>query len=252
MRFESLDKQLRVYETTNDISVLPNIYMVARLDGKGFTRLTKEIHDFEKPFSDRFRDYMIETTKHLMCSDFNFVFGYTQSDEISLLFSLKEAVYRRKLRKLHSVLAGEASAKFSLCLGDVAVFDCRISQLPSKELVQDYFRWRNEDAFRNALSAYCYWTLRKNGMDYKKATSKLEGLSISDKNELLFENGINFNAVPNWQKRGVGFYWKEIEKEGVNPKTNEIQKSKKRILEIDVELPKGDDFSALLNKIVKE
>ncbi len=35
---------------------------------------------------------------------------------------------------------------FSLKLGQPACFDCRISQLPTAELVVDYFRWRNEDA----------------------------------------------------------------------------------------------------------
>ena len=57
-----------------------------------------------------------------------------------------EQQFQRKLRKLNSVLAGEASAKFSLLLGDVACFDCRISQLPNVELVCDYFRWRSADA----------------------------------------------------------------------------------------------------------
>jgi hypothetical protein len=126
--------------------------MVARLDGRSFTRLTKEIHQFEAPFDARFRDMMLATAEHLMAGcGFNFVYGYTQSDEISLLFALDENAFQRKLRKLHSVLSGEASAKFSLLLGAVAVFDCRISQLPTVELVIDYFRWRNEDAHRNAL-----------------------------------------------------------------------------------------------------
>ena len=99
---------------------------------------------------------MIETVRHLMNCGFKFTYGYTQSDEISLLFSHEENSFGRKLRKLDSILAGEASAKFSLLLGDVASFDCRISQLPTKELVRDYFRWRNEDAFRNALNAQAH------------------------------------------------------------------------------------------------
>ena len=32
MKFDELDKQLRVYETLNDRYVLPGIFMVARLD----------------------------------------------------------------------------------------------------------------------------------------------------------------------------------------------------------------------------
>lgn len=37
--------------------------MVARIDGRGFTKLTKERHDFARPFDERFRDLMIETTR---------------------------------------------------------------------------------------------------------------------------------------------------------------------------------------------
>jgi tRNA(His) 5'-end guanylyltransferase len=82
------------------------------------------------------------------------------SDEMSLLFHPNENAFGRKIRKYNSILAGECSAKFSLLLNDLACFDCRISQLPLESDVIDYFRWRNEDAHRNALNSYCYWTLR--------------------------------------------------------------------------------------------
>ena len=62
-----------------------------------------------------------------MTCGFNMLYGFTESDEISLLFSPDENSFGRKLRKLISILAGEASAKFSLRLGDMACFDCRIS-----------------------------------------------------------------------------------------------------------------------------
>src|SRR5690349_12772773 len=138
MKFDELDKQMRVFETAHDICVLPQVYMVARIDGRSFTRLTKEVHKFEAPFDVRMRDMMAETTKHLMTCGFNVVFGYTQSDEISLLFHPEVNAFDRKLRKYNSILAGEASAKFSLLLGDVAAFDSRISELPTISLVCDY------------------------------------------------------------------------------------------------------------------
>src|SRR4051794_32230141 len=174
MKFDELDTQMRIYETTHDQCVLPGIYMVARLDGRSFTRLTKEVHQFDAPFDERFRDMMVETTEYLMTSSgFRFTYGYTESDEISLLFANDENRFNRKLRKLITLLAGEASARFSLLLGAVGVFDCRISELPTAQHVVDYFRWRNEDAHRNALNAHCYWTLRKQGFDAAGATAKL-------------------------------------------------------------------------------
>ena len=251
MKFKDLDSRMRIFESANDVMVLPNMSMVARLDGRSFTRLTKEVQQFEAPFDERFRDLMVETTKHLMDCGFKMIYGYTESDEISLLFEYNEGSFSRKLRKLNSILAGEASAKFSVLLNDIGVFDCRISQLPTKGDVIDYFRWRNQDAVRNSLNAYCYWTLRKNGKSYRQASKQLENLKVSDKNELLYQYGINFNDVPNWQKRGIGFYWEDYEKEGFNPKTQETVKTMRRRLKVDYDLPMKEAYTDFLLKIIE-
>ena len=114
MKFDDLDKRMRVFETAHDHCVLPGLFIVARLDGRGFTRLTKDVHTFEAPFDKRFRDHMVATASHLMDCGFNLIYGYTESDEISLLFHPVDHSFSRKTRKLISVIAGEASAKFSL------------------------------------------------------------------------------------------------------------------------------------------
>lgn len=250
MKFDELDKRLRVYETAHDFCVPPNIYMVARIDGRGFTKLTKETHAFERPFDEKFRDLMIETVKHLMNCGFKVIYGFTESDEISLLFDLHINAFSRKLRKYNSVLAGEASAKFSVLLGDIGVFDCRISQLLRKQDVIDYFRWRNEDAHRNALNAHCYWLLREQGKTPKEATKQIEGKSTAFKNELLFENGINFNELPSWQKRGIGFYWHEFDKFGWNPVKNEEVISKRQEIKVDLEIPMGDEYNRFIEELL--
>jgi tRNA(His) guanylyltransferase len=59
MKFDELDAKMRVFETAHDLCVLPGIYMVARLDGRRFTRLTKEVQKFEAPFDPRFRDLIL-------------------------------------------------------------------------------------------------------------------------------------------------------------------------------------------------
>jgi tRNA(His) guanylyltransferase len=252
MKFDELDDKMRVFETAHDLCVLPGLYMVARLDGRSFTRLTKEVHQFEAPFDVRFRDMMLATAEHLMTGcGFNFVYGYTQSDEISLLFALDDNSFQRKLRKLISVLSGEASAKFSLLLGAVAVFDCRICELPSVDLVVDYFRWRNEDAHRNALNAHGYWLLRKKGQTVNEATAAMSGLSVAQKNELLFQHGVNFNDLPLWQKRGSGLYWEEYERLAENPVTGEKVTAQRRRVRRELELPMKDDYSAFLCKLLK-
>ncbi len=246
MKFDDLDLKMRHFETQHDRCVPAGIYMVARLDGRGFTKLTKEVHQFEAPFDRRFRDYMTETLRHLFSCSINIVFGYTESDEISLLFHLDEAAFSRKARKYNSVLAGEASAKFSLLIGDIGVFDCRISELPSRELVVDYFRWRSEDAHRNALNAYCYWRLRQNGLAKTAATAKIERLGTADKKSLLLELGVDFDQLPAWQKRGIGVYWGTVEKEGYNPISKTKLLVSRRELRLEYELPHGENFDRLL------
>lgn len=246
MNFDDLDKKMRVYEQSIDQTILPELYMVARLDGRSFSRLTKETCDFDAPFDLRFRDMMINTVKTLMDCGFRVVYGFTESDEISLLFHKDENTFGRKVRKYNSILAGVASAAFSLQLGQVAALDCRLVPLPSVERVRDYFLWRQEDAHRNALNAHCYWKLRKEGWDVQKATAYLEGKSIAFKNELLMQRGINFNDLPAWQKRGVGIWWQEVEKVGFNPITGTEVKTTRRALFTQTELPLGEKYADLL------
>ena len=130
MTFSDLDRTMRIYEQSLDQVLLPELYLAARLDGNRFTRLTRELCRFEAPFDVRFRDMMVETVKILMNYGFRIIYGYTQSDEISLLFHPEEDSFGRKVRKYNSLLAGAASAAFSIQLGSHAVFDCRMIPLP--------------------------------------------------------------------------------------------------------------------------
>jgi tRNA(His) 5'-end guanylyltransferase len=246
MNFDELDKKMRVYEQSLDQVILPETYMVARLDGRGFTRLTKEICKFEAPFDERFRGLMVNTVEALMDCGFRIAYGFTESDEISLLFVPGDETFGRKVRKYNSTLAGEASAAFSLALGKVATFDCRIVPLPNVEKVRDYFLWRQEDAHRNSLNSYCYWTLRKEGKSVQEATAMLEGQSVSFKNELLFSRGINFDKLPSWQKRGIGIWREQYEKEGFNPLKNEKEVAVRNRLKVEYELPLGAAYGDLI------
>ena len=252
MIFEDLDAKMRVYEQSLDQVLLPELYMVARLDGNRFTRLTKEICAFEAPFDTRFRDMMAETVKALMNYGFRVIYGFTESDEISLLFHPDEDTFGRKVRKYNSLLAGAASAAFSQQLGKLAIFDCRMVPLPTVERVQDYFLWRQEDAHRNSLNAHCYWMLRKQGKNVAEATKMLEGQSVAFKNELLFQNGINFDKLPSWQKRGIGVYWKTYEKQGFNPITGQTETATRRSLTVDSELPLREAYADFIASLLKK
>ncbi|MEI8258111.1 MAG: tRNA(His) guanylyltransferase Thg1 family protein [Deltaproteobacteria bacterium] len=250
MKFEQLDRRMRVFETAHDHCVLPGVHMVARIDGRSFSHLTRVAQKFDAPYDVRFRDYMVAALQHVMGCGFSTLYGYTQSDEMSVLFRRDESTFGRKLRKFDSILAGEASARFSLDLGAPAAFDCRVSQLPTDQDVVDYFRWRHEDAARNALNGHSYWLLRGQGLDDHAATLKLSGVSVAGRNELLFRHGINFNDVPAWQKRGVGVYWVPTETPGTDPRTGAVTTSTRRQLTVDLELPMKDAYDEFVRAIV--
>ncbi len=250
MKFEDLDTRMRIFETAYDHCVLPEVFIVVRLDGRGFTRQTKDVWKLDAPFDIRFRDIMLETTEHVFDCGFSAVYGYTQSDEISLLLRRDDSTFGRKTRKLVSVLAGEASARFTLSMGSLACFDARICQLPTEALVRDYFLWRQADAHRNALNAHCYWLLRKNGRSAQAATNQLLGLTVAEKNEFLFQNGVNFNELPAWQKRGSAVYWESYQKAAVNPKTGEAVLASRRRIAHDLELPIGESYAVFIEQFV--
>ena len=219
MKFTDFDKQMRVFENnTDNNTVLNGMYIIARLDGRNFHDWIR-IFEYERPFDKDFRDLMVMTTINLMTnSGFKIIYGYTQSDEISLLFDFNDQTFNRKIRKIDSVLASCCTAYFNKSAKtDIpAMFDCRTIALPRKEDILDYFLWRQEDASRNALNNYCYWLLRSLGNSKGQATSMLNKKSVSDKNELLFKYHINYNDKPNWEKRGIGVYYTTTLKEGYN------------------------------------
>ncbi|WP_405307052.1 tRNA(His) guanylyltransferase Thg1 family protein [Methanobrevibacter sp.] len=252
MRFDDFDMEMRQYEESLDQYVPEEDYIVVRLDGRSFTRLTKRVCKFKAPFDERFRDLMTGTVKSLMESGFKIVYGYTESDEISLLFHPGENTFSRKVRKINSTLSGEASAAFSLKIGQIATFDSRVVPLPNKKRVGDYFRWRQEDSQRNALNGYCYWTLRDEGKTASQASKVLNGKGPKFKKELLAERGIDFDAVANWQKYGCGIYYKDVEREGFNPVKNEKVIVKRRELFVDMEIPYGVEYRDYVLKFLDE
>lgn len=250
MKFDEFDAEMRQYELSLDQYIADDDYIVVRLDGRTFTKLTREICKFEAPFDIKFRDMMVETVKSLMSCGFRIVYGYSESDEISLLFHKDDHSFGRKVRKLTSVLAGQASAVFSMQLGRIAVFDARVIPLPSIELVKDYFIWRQEDAKRNALNAYCYWILRKDGYSAGKAGDMVKGKSLEEKLELLGSYGIDFEAVPSWQKHGFGVTFKNVVKEGYNPVTDSTTETIRRVLDVDFDLKTKNEYGNYLSNLI--
>lgn len=246
MQFDDLDERLRVFERIGDDPLATEGQLVARLDGRGFTKLTKDRLELSKPFDPRFRDVMIATTRHLMHAGLEVLYAYTQSDEISLWFAPDERSFGRKPRKLLSVLAGEASASFSLAQNVIGVFDCRLALLPDVNHVCDYFRWRQQDAIRNAMIGHVYWRLRGQGLSPRRATSEMTGLGHAALGKRLLEFGVEFDSLPSWERCGVGQRWVRVEREGVDPRTGTTVATERRQIQLDLELPTGEAYAEYL------
>jgi tRNA(His) 5'-end guanylyltransferase len=241
------EKYMREFEDICQSRFLPKVYIAVRLDGRSFSSLTNTM-DAKKPFDDRFQCIMSTVTYHLMRdSGFNIVYGYHQSDEISLLFKFDVYSFDRRISKYISILSSLSSSLFTKHSGQVVSFDCRIIQLPTINEVVDYFQWRQEDAARNCLNGYCYWKLREK-FSQKHVVKFLNKKNAAELQEILFQEGINYNDISSWKKRGIGFYWVEKEKEGKNPMTGESVLAKRKTIYEDKELQYGCDYS----KFIKE
>lgn len=249
MKTDDLEQKMRALEYFHTAKVLPDTWIILRVDGHSFSRFTEQ--RFEKPFDQRFHDLMFQTSSALV-EHLNGVYAYTESDEISVLLPPAWDLFSREHEKLVSLSAGIASAAFTLGIGAPAHFDSRVWIGVNPGLVIDYFRWRQADATRCALNGWCYWTLRKNGLTVNQATQSLIGKTVAYKNELLFQNGINFNNLPSWQRRGSGVYWETYNKEGFNPITGETVIARRRKIKLDSDIPMGLDYNRFLQRFLSQ
>jgi tRNA(His) guanylyltransferase len=247
MDSNELEQAMRDLEYFHHLRCLPGAWIVLRLDGRGFSKLTAS--QFDKPFDIRFRDVMYQTCKALL-EELQGIYGYTESDEISLLFHRDWNLFDREVENLVSISASIASATFTLARQQAAHFDSRIWLGVDPSQVIDYFRWRQEDAARCALNGWCHWSLVKEGKTPAEAMAVLSGQSAAFKNELLFQRGINFNELPLWQRRGTGMYWETYEKAGYDPVRQVEVAAVRRRLKIDETLPMKEAYGALIQAIL--
>ena len=111
MRPDEFERRMRALECFHTLRFVPGAWLILRLDGRGFSRLTES--RFEKPFDPRFHDAMVQTAQ-VDLEDLQGLYAYTESDEISVLFSRDWALFDRELEKVVSISAGLASAAFAL------------------------------------------------------------------------------------------------------------------------------------------
>lgn len=200
---DNLGDRMRLYEQAEAGRMcLPLLPVLARLDGKCFHNLTRNL---ERPYDKRFSDLMIDTTKQLV-DESNARLGYTQSDEINLVFysdNIKsEIFFNGKIQKMVSVLSSMATAYLNQKLPDylpdntkhIALFDCRIWTVPNLVEAANAILWREQDATKNSISMAAQSVY---------STKQLHGKSGGEQQEMLFVKGINWNDYPAFFKRGT-------------------------------------------------
>lgn len=229
-------RRMRDYERSTDHAVPSGQYVVARLDGRGFSKLTRE-QGFQHPFDPAFRAAMVSTTQHLMKCGPQVILGYTQSDEISLLFHPECRSFGRRSAKLLSVLAGEASAVLSLALGVPSVFDCRLSCLPSRLLAVEYFQWRIADSVRNSLQARAHDALRASGHSVREAHRRLSGMKARELQALSHQGSGGADQPPTDHDRGTGIWWVEVARDENQTDLRSPPTATRRVLHVDPALP---------------
>jgi tRNA(His) guanylyltransferase len=167
-------------------------YAVIRFDGKNFSTFTKR---FEKPYDLNFMGVMDEVTRKMAATIPGAIAGYTQSDEISIVFSdlageNSQMWFGGRVDKMLSIGAATVTALFMQALkfdgvGQIPVFDARVHTLADVDEVDEYVRWRRFDAQKNAV------TMAANVLHSHKSL-----MSVSSKDRLRLLEGTPYEKLP--------------------------------------------------------
>lgn len=216
------------YESAPKIHLMHRCPVAIKLDGRAFHTFTK---GFQKPFDEILMKSMQETMQYLCENIQGCVFGYTQSDEITLILVdyknlTSTAWFDYDVQKVCSIAASMATMAFNkafeknvksfdllLAYNDYgddteenrklldiynkavdkgAMFDCRCFNIP-KEEVANLIYWRQLDAMRNSVQA-----VGQANFSHKE----LQGKSCADIKEMLKEKGIDWDSLSLEYQRG--------------------------------------------------
>ena len=232
---DELGTRMKEFYEARARTYLPRRTPVAiRIDGKAFHTFTR---GFQKPFDEVLGNAMVRTMEYLCKNIQGCVFGYTQSDEITLLLVdykqlNSEAWFDYQVQKMCSIAASMATMAFnryineefnrwfdkastcehthSMSIGDWnlyhsyaksiekgAMFDARVFSIPKEEATNLVY-WRQLDATRNSIQMVGQANFSHNELQGKSCNA------IQDM--LLTQRDINWNDYPTHWKRGVA--WK--------------------------------------------
>lgn len=245
------------YEEVSKTRLVRRMPVAIRIDGRAFHTFTR---GFEKPFDMILVKSMQYTTKWLCENIQGCVFGYTQSDEITLILvdyqNLESSAwFDYEVQKLCSIAASMATMKFNQifqinCAPIIeagewnsyiearykacqkgAMFDARCFNIP-KEEVTNLIYWRQLDAIRNSIQM-----VGQDNFSHKY----LQGLSCNDiKQELRKKADCqNWEDYPIFLQRGTAVRKEYLSRQDLV--TGEIIDTKEWIIDVNMPILKGED-----------
>lgn len=257
---DDLGKRMKEnYENRSSTYLTRRTPVIIRLDGKAFHTFTR---GFEKPFDKILMKTMQETMKYCCENIEGCVFGYTQSDEISLLLVdykrfNTNAWFDYRVQKVASISAslatlefnrlfdqevqelwstpikGEIASPYLKAVNKGALFDSRCFNIP-KEEVYNYFYWRQIDAVRNSIEM-----VGQANFSHKELHKK----TCNDIQDMLHkQKGINWNDFPTDCKQGSCCY-----KESYINIDKDIKTERSKWI-IDHEIPKFNIYRGYIEK----
>lgn len=152
----------------------------ARLDGKGFSKLTKGM---KRPFDETFTDIMVSVATTLFETTRADV-AYVQSDEISLYWKPMDVMdFSGRKEKWVGELSGLATAAimkeifhhFPDRVDKLPRFDCRVFNVNDED-AQKFFFWRFLDCRKNSVSMVAYSRFSHKSLKYATTEDRIQRL----------------------------------------------------------------------------
>jgi tRNA(His) guanylyltransferase len=228
MQTKSLGDRMKEYESVPRTYLMRRTPVIIRLDGKAFHTYTRRA---AKPYSEDLHFLRKKTLMYLVNNIQGCIFGYSQSDEISLVLKdwqtlNTEAWFDNNVQKIVSVAASICTAQWNfqkqLLMGmeglpNIAEFDARAWNVPREEAI-NYLLWRQQDWERNSvqmLASSIYSQKQLHGVSARNMKTMVEK-----------DHGIVWGDLEPWKKQGEFYHRGKVD---IEPEIN--IKASRRVLE---------------------
>lgn len=207
-----LQRSCERYENYNDGFILPDTFLVVRLDAHRYGDWSA--FGDEYPTGPASTKAFLITARALMSATFRVVLSYAHGDEISLVVDPTENTNPLRRSKLISAFSSAAAIHFFKAAGLPALFDTKVSELTSVEKLVEYLFWQRRYCYRNATTIALRKALLQAGHSPEKAEAQLRGSTDEQRVAHLQNLGVPVETIPCTTRRGSLLYWETIHQDG--------------------------------------